>query len=606
MRRAGVLALVVALAAAARLLPPGPAARQLGPGMALGVLLLGGYLAGSLVARVKLPQLTGYLLFGLAAGPAVGRLLEGPLLDALRPVDGMAVALIAMSAGAELRFSWLRRHAGRVAVVGGLIGLGVTALVTGALLLARAHVPFLADLRGEAAVLVALLVGITMASTSPLVILAVTAETRARGPVTDLLLGVAVLMDLVVVVAVGVVLALARGRLGGEAVSAVQVAWGLVIHLGGSLALGAALGGALVLWLRRVGRELALVVAGVCLAISEVGTRMHLEPLLVAIAAGMVLINFGGVRSGHFVRAIERVSLPVYALFFGLVGAHLDLEAPGLPGRPRRRAGGAPGPGALRGHLGRGAPHRHRGPGAPGGVARLREPGRGDPRHRGHRGPHLPRVGRRGGGAGHRRGRGEHPGGPGAPPPGAGPRRGGPRGTRGAGGALTGPERVLTARVPAADGGFSEPAMDAPLPRHRHLSRALGRVACLGAATVAVLALVAGGCGGGGTITTGNGQDGGGLVDDGGATGFDAGGFGGDAGTVDAGVADAGGTPDAGTPDAGTVDAGTPDAGGGGDGGVVDGGFGAPTTATRAGASGPSWCWSTPSAWPPPPGATST
>ena len=118
--------------------------------------------------------------------------------------------------------------------------------------------------------------------------------------------------------------------------------------------------------------------------------------------------------------------------------------------------------------------------------------------------------------------------------------------------------------------------MDAPLPRHRHLSRALGRVACLGAATVAVLALVAGGCGGGGTITTGNGQDGGGLVDDGGTTGFDAGGFGGDAGTVDAGVADAGGTPDAGTPDAGTVDAGTPDAGGGGDGGVVDGGFGAP------------------------------
>ena len=324
MRRAGVLALVVALAAAARLLPPGPAARQLGPGMALGVLLLGGYLAGTLVARLKLPQLTGYLLFGLAAGPAVGHLLEGPLLDALRPVDGMAVALIAMSAGAELRFGWLRRHAARVAVVGGLLGLGVTALVTGALLLARARVPFLAGLDGEAAVLAALLVGITMASTSPLVILAVTAETQARGPVTDLLLGVAVLMDLVVVVAVGVVLAVARSRLGGEAVGAGEVALALGLHLGGSLALGAVLGGALVLWLRRVGRELALVVAGVCLAISEVGTRMHLEPLLVAIAAGMVLINFGGPRSGRFVRAIERVSLPVYALFFGLVGAHLD------------------------------------------------------------------------------------------------------------------------------------------------------------------------------------------------------------------------------------------------------------------------------------------
>lgn len=326
MRRAIVFAGVVALAAGARLLPPGPAAHQLGPAMALGVLLLGGYLAGTLVARLRLPQLTGYLLFGLAAGPAVSRLLEGPLLDALRPVDGMAVALIAMSAGAELRFAWLKRHAVPVTVVGGLIALGVTGLVTAALVAARAYVPPLAGLSDEATVIAALLIGITMASTSPLVILAVTAETGAHGPVTDLLLGVAVLMDLVVVVAVGILLAVAQSRLGGEAVSASEVATGLLVHIGGSLALGAALGAALVLWLRRVGKELALVVAGVCLAIAEVGTRLHLEPLLVAIAAGMVLINFGGERSGHFVHAIERVSLPVYALFFGLVGAHLDLK----------------------------------------------------------------------------------------------------------------------------------------------------------------------------------------------------------------------------------------------------------------------------------------
>ena len=80
-----------------------------GPLFALGFLIVAGYVCGGIAAFVRLPRLTGYLLAGLAAGPQGAGLLDVHDVKALMLVNTLALALIALQAGAEITLPVLRR-----------------------------------------------------------------------------------------------------------------------------------------------------------------------------------------------------------------------------------------------------------------------------------------------------------------------------------------------------------------------------------------------------------------------------------------------------------------------------------------------------------------
>jgi Kef-type K+ transport system membrane component KefB len=84
---------------------------------------------------------------------------------------------------------------------------------------------------------------------------------------------------------------------------------------------------------RKIRASGALFVVGLSFVIAEVGHRLHLDPLLVSLAAGVFLRNLTDVGDALH-RDIESASLPVYVAFFAVAGAgiHLDaLAAVGLP-----------------------------------------------------------------------------------------------------------------------------------------------------------------------------------------------------------------------------------------------------------------------------------
>ncbi len=74
----------------------------------LGFLLLSGTLMSELVEVLGVPHLTGYLLAGVLAGPHVFHLIDHETVTKLGPVNTLAIALIALAGGAELRLSTLR------------------------------------------------------------------------------------------------------------------------------------------------------------------------------------------------------------------------------------------------------------------------------------------------------------------------------------------------------------------------------------------------------------------------------------------------------------------------------------------------------------------
>jgi Kef-type K+ transport system membrane component KefB len=60
---------------------------------------------------------------------------------------------------------------------------------------------------------------------------------------------------------------------------------------------------------------------------AEAGRVMHLDPLLIGLAAGLFLENISPVSGEDVVKAIEVAALPTFAIFFAVIGAELQLQA---------------------------------------------------------------------------------------------------------------------------------------------------------------------------------------------------------------------------------------------------------------------------------------
>ena len=75
----------------------------------LSVILFAGLIMGRMVKLIRLPNVTGYLLAGLLLGPCVLGLLPAGFVHEMELVSEMALALIALTIGAEFDFSYLKK-----------------------------------------------------------------------------------------------------------------------------------------------------------------------------------------------------------------------------------------------------------------------------------------------------------------------------------------------------------------------------------------------------------------------------------------------------------------------------------------------------------------
>lgn len=294
--------------------------------LALGFLLLAAALGGDLAHRARLPRITGYLLLGFIVGPAWLRMIRADEVAALAFIGDAAVALIALRAGGELRLELLREaRAGLTWLTIGAIvfPFAAVALVT---LTVAPWFPITVHQGVGDAIAVALVLGTIAAASSPSVTMALMDEHDARGPFARTILGVTVAKDVVVIMLLTVVLAVAR-PLASEGALHVGVAWTALVHLVASLGVGVVLGLLVAGYLRIVERDTPLFLVGIAFLTAEVGALLGLEAMLIALAAGFYLENFSRVEGERLVAALKHGSRPVYVVFFALAGAGLHLSA---------------------------------------------------------------------------------------------------------------------------------------------------------------------------------------------------------------------------------------------------------------------------------------
>src|SRR5512141_1868568 len=99
--------------------PPGDAVPRV-TALALGFALISAALTGSLIERIGLPRVTGYLLFGMICGPYLANLITRPMARDLQIFNGLAVVLIAFVAGLEMNVSRLRPRLRAMLQLGGI------------------------------------------------------------------------------------------------------------------------------------------------------------------------------------------------------------------------------------------------------------------------------------------------------------------------------------------------------------------------------------------------------------------------------------------------------------------------------------------------------
>jgi Kef-type K+ transport system membrane component KefB len=330
MRR--ILILILLLGGMQLILPLGTQGQGSMALLPFGLLILAAYSVGELASAVRLPKIIGYLVAGAIMGPSLLGTVSQAGVDRLTPVSQLAVALIAFLAGAELRWGEVKeRGILLLKIMSAELALGFVALAT---LLYSVHtfIPFLRD----APTLEVLAFSILFASIaivhSPAVTMALLSETGARGPVARTTLGVVLLTDVAVVLFFSIALAIARALVPPTGATELASFGKVVWEIGGAPIVGAALGGAIALYLRFVSRELMLFAILIAFLGIELARIMQVELLLTLLTAGFVSESIS--RRGEDLRhAMERSAAPIFVIFFALSGAKIHIEdvVPVLP-----------------------------------------------------------------------------------------------------------------------------------------------------------------------------------------------------------------------------------------------------------------------------------
>ena len=306
--------------------------------LSFGFLLIAAYLLGDILSWFRFPKITGYIVAGVFAGPYVSNFIPMDTVVGLKLLDSLALAVIALSAGGELELAGIKRRCRRICWG---VAFQVIGVFTGIFLLILAgsqFIPFLKNAPAPVVLSAAGIIGVLSIARSPSSAMAIISESKAKGPFTETMLGVTLIIDVLVIalfaVAVSVALAVAQPDVRVDAVFLISVG----IELIGSILIGIALGWAVDYYITRFGAELPVFILGTAFLVTFFSDqfarfldtfyaiRFHLEPLLTCMTAGFFIRNF--TKNGDFfIKRLDRLSLPVYILFFSLVGASLNLAA---------------------------------------------------------------------------------------------------------------------------------------------------------------------------------------------------------------------------------------------------------------------------------------
>ncbi len=303
-----------------------------------GAFLLLALFGGKLVSLARVPKVTGYLLIGLLIGsldPSVLAYIfpdydqklslngsEFKILDLFKVVKEVGLGLIVFNIGGEFQFEHFKKLGRKVLWISFyeiLLTLGLVSLL--------AFITFtLSDYPvGDHIMTYSLLLGVIAIATAPAATLLVLREYESEGPITDHILVLVGLNNIVCILAFKILFT--------DFVKENAHFMEPIIDVLSSIGLGIVVGlllGFVEKWLEKSGELLLVVLSGIALNIGIAYLLnhhgiLHIDHLLANLFMGMTLIN-SSTKGEESFKAVKNVDLPIYVLFFVLAGANLHVN----------------------------------------------------------------------------------------------------------------------------------------------------------------------------------------------------------------------------------------------------------------------------------------
>ena len=289
--------------------------------LCIALSLAAGLLLTRLFNLIHLPNVTAYLVAGLAISPLFSlatRNTGTDILASLGLFSQIALGFIAFSIGFSFRYDNLKKLGLRVFTITVVQALFTAILVDAAL--------FAAYLFKWVDLPVVFVLGAIATATAPAATLLVIKQYGADGPVTQTLLPVVAIDDAIGLMVFSVSLSISESIAGGEAMSFITIILEPLKEIVLSLAIGAALGFIVAIaekiFLSRANR-LTIIIICVFSGVA-ISSLLKLSSLLLCMAIAAVYCN----ADHHTERVMEtydKWTHPLYVLFFVVSGAQLDV-----------------------------------------------------------------------------------------------------------------------------------------------------------------------------------------------------------------------------------------------------------------------------------------
>ena len=281
--------------------------------ISVALMLITGFAMTRITKRLRLPNVTAYILSGVLLGPYALNLVPQDIVEGMDFLNDIALAFIAFSTGEFFRFSTLKKNGGKVVVITVLEACLASVIVfIVSFFILGLDINF------------SLVLGALASATAPASTVMTIRQTHAKGDFVDTLLQVVALDDVVGLVAYSAAISVALANASGHfSAGSVLKPIGLNLLV---FAIGCLFGLILKLLLQKRSTDNRLIVS-VALLFSFCGicTLLDVSPLLGCMAMGMVYINLSD--DERLFKQLNYFSPPILLLFFVRSGVNFDLGA---------------------------------------------------------------------------------------------------------------------------------------------------------------------------------------------------------------------------------------------------------------------------------------
>ncbi|MGN1004922.1 MAG: cation:proton antiporter [Aristaeellaceae bacterium] len=286
--------------------------------ISIALMLFLGFAMTRITKRLRLPNVTAYIVTGILIGPYCLDLIPGRIIDGMDFISDIALAFIAFSVGEFFRLSTLKKS-----------GMGVILITLMEACMASVLIFIVCYWVLGVNLPFSIVLAALASATAPASTMMTIRQTHAHGDFVDTLLQVVALDDVVSLVAYSIAISVAISSMGagsGESRNMLlEIGKPLAINLG-VLGLGGVFGVLLKLLLGKRSADNRLIVSiALLFAFCGVCALLDVSPLLGCMSMGMVYINI--TDDANLFKQLNYFSPPILLLFFVHSGLGFRLDA---------------------------------------------------------------------------------------------------------------------------------------------------------------------------------------------------------------------------------------------------------------------------------------